>query len=374
MIIDVSQFAHWLRAGRPLMDVRAPVEFAKGSLPQARNIPLLDDQQRHLIGLQYAEQGEDAAIALGLKLATPTERHTRLTAWRNFIQQHPEGALFCFRGGLRSNTTQQWLAAEGLHYPLIEGGYKALRKFLLEQFESYIEQAPLRVLAGPTGSGKTDVIQQWPQSIDLEGIAHHRGSVFGDTAHPQPTQIDWEHAVIVQWLRRQSVCAAPVLIEDESRLIGRIFVPEPLQKRLRSSPQVRLVCSRQERLERLRREFVYPLLERFTTADPEHGWRQLEQALSESLQRIQKRLGGVLHTQLRQLIPQALLSVRQYQDYAGFDTFIGVLLEQYYDPMYDYQMTQHARSSLFTGNAREVGEWLLTQDGPKAKGLFHASP
>ena len=354
------------------MDVRAPVEFAQGTVPGAVNLPLLDDDQRHHIGLRYAEQGEAAAIALGLELATPAVRQTRLASWRDFIQHHPNGALFCFRGGLRSQTTQQWLAAEGIHYPLIQGGYKALRRFFLEQLHQCIEQAPLWVLAGPTGSGKTELIQQWPHSIDLEGHAHHRGSVFGDTAHPQPAQIDWEHAVIMQWLQRRALSASPVLIEDESRLIGRIFVPEPLQQRLRLGPQIQLLCSREERIERLQAEFVNPLVARFTRT--EAGWSQLEQALGENLQRIRKRLGGVCHAQLQALIPHAIASVRQHQDYSGFDTFIEILLEQYYDPMYEYQLTRHDRPSLFVGNSREVSEWLLTQVDNNALGQFNATP
>jgi tRNA 2-selenouridine synthase len=374
MIIGDGEFSQWLLSGRPLMDVRAPVEFAKGAFPQAHNRPLLDDTQRHAIGLRYAEQGEAAAIELGLELATPAIRQARLAAWQTFIAAHPEGALYCFRGGLRSQTTQQWLAAEGIHYPLIEGGYKALRRFLLAQFEVCLSQAPLLVLAGPTGSGKTELIQQWPHSIDLEGYAHHRGSVFGDTALPQPAQIDWEHAVILQWLRRRTLSAAPVLVEDESRLIGRIFVPEPLQQRLRTSPQIRLTCTQAERIERLRHEFAIPLVTRHLANDPEQGWAQVEAELYLSLQKIRKRLGGVCHDELQRWVPQALMQVRQNQDYTGFDPFIQILLQQYYDPMYDYQMQQQERSVLFTGNAQEISEWLLTLHDSEVQGQAHETP
>jgi tRNA 2-selenouridine synthase len=373
MRIPQEKFHRLLLSGCPLMDVRAPVEFAKGSLPHATNVPLLDDLQRHAIGLRYAEQGEAAAIQLGLELATPSLRQARLSAWQAFIEEHPNGALFCFRGGLRSQTTQQWLAAEGLHYPLIEGGYKALRRFLLEQFDDCIAQAPLFVLAGPTGSGKTEIIQQWPHSIDLEGLAEHRGSVFGETAQPQPAQIDWEHALILQWLRRRAISSAPVLIEDESRLIGRIFVPEPLQQRLRSGPQLKLLSTLTERIERLRQEFVLPLIARHLANHPQQGWAQAEHELQQSLQRIRKRLGGVCHDQLQQWVPKALQQVRQHQDYAAFNTFIQILLQSYYDPMYDYQMQRQDRPTLFTGNAQELSEWLLTQTGAEVQGQAHAA-
>lgn len=364
-----ANFYQCMLQDTPLMDVRAPIEFSKGSLPGAINVPLLDDTQRHHIGLRYAEQGEDAAIALGLELATPTLRQARLAAWQHFITQHPDGALFCFRGGLRSRTTQQWLAAEGIHYPLVEGGYKALRRFLLDQFAECIARAPLYVLAGPTGCGKTELLQQWPHSIDLEGYARHRGSVFGETERPQPAQIDWEHAVIVQWLRRRALSPLPVLIEDEARLIGRIFVPEPLQKKLRESPQIELISPRSERIVRLREAFVLPLIAQCQHS--EQGWQQVADRLSQNLQRIRKRLGGLRHDQLQTLLPQALLAVRQQADYSGFDRFIETLLQHYYDPMYAYQMTQMQRPTVFKGTAQEVSEWLLTQDNPQ--GLSHAT-
>lgn len=361
MQIERAEFSNWLLQEHPLMDVRAPVEFLKGTLPGAQNVPLLDDDQRHQIGLRYAEHGEQAAIELGLQLATPALRQARLAAWQHFITQHPTGALFCFRGGLRSRITQQWLAAEGIHYPLIKGGYKAVRRFLLDQWADCVDHAPMRVLAGPTGSGKTSLLQQWPQSIDLEGFARHRGSVFGETEHPQPAQIDWEHAVVVQWLRRRSLSAAPVLVEDEARLIGRIFVPEPLQKCLREHPQIQLRCPRSERIARLRHEFVLPLIAR--SQQSAQGFSAIEQILRHNLRRIHKRLGGVCHDQLQTLLPQALHAVRQQADYTGFDRFIEILLQHYYDPMYDYQMRQTQRKTVFTGNAQEVSEWLLAQDG-----------
>ena len=157
------------------MDVRAPVEFAKGSFPLAINIPILDDHQRELIGTCYKEEGPEAAVTLGYRLATDDIRTQRLKAWQSFIRQQPKGYLFCFRGGQRSHITQQWLKESGYPYPLIKGGYKALRRFLIDELERSINEIPFIILSGKTGTGKTWLIQQLPYSIDLEGLANHRG-------------------------------------------------------------------------------------------------------------------------------------------------------------------------------------------------------
>ena len=119
----------------PIMDVRAPVEFDKGAFPTSQNIPLLNDQQREAVGTCYKQKGQDAAISLGLELAIPEIREQRLTQWQQFITAHPEGYLYCFRGGLRSRTTQSWLKEQGIDYPLITGGYKAMRTYLLQQLD-----------------------------------------------------------------------------------------------------------------------------------------------------------------------------------------------------------------------------------------------
>ncbi|TGG90240.1 tRNA 2-selenouridine(34) synthase MnmH [Natronospirillum operosum] len=363
MIIQPQDFASLLLQNRPLMDVRAPVEFARGAFPSARNLPLLDDDQRHQIGLRYAEAGEEAAIALGLELATPATRQARLDAWAGFIERHPGGALYCFRGGLRSRTTQEWLQAEGLDYPLVRGGYKALRRFLLDQMQALIERGNIRTLAGPTGSGKTQVVHAWPQSVDLEGLARHKGSAFGREFVPQPSQIDWEHAMTLDWLRRRDDSSAPVLMEDESRLIGRIHLPPELQVLLQSAPEIRLEASLQQRVERLREDYVMTIVRHYQHSEPGHCWQRVADHIGDNLTRIRKRLGGARHQALLAAVPDAVAALRDHGDWGGFDGIIRSLLQDYYDPMYQYQLTRYQRRQVFTGTHDEVLAWLADQDG-----------
>ncbi|HBM45267.1 MAG TPA: tRNA 2-selenouridine(34) synthase MnmH, partial [Halomonas sp.] len=114
-----------IASNTPLIDVRAPVEFAQGSLPGAVNLPLMVDEERHQVGIAYKQQGQQAAIALGERLVSGEIKQARVAAWQAYLAQHPDASIYCFRGGLRSQIAQQWLVDAGLHRPRIEGGWKA---------------------------------------------------------------------------------------------------------------------------------------------------------------------------------------------------------------------------------------------------------
>lgn len=190
---------------RPLMDVRAPVEFLKGAFPQALNRPLMNDIERQKVGTCYKQQGQDAAIALGHQLVGGTVKAERIAAWAEFARANPDGYLYCFRGGLRSQITQQWLAAEaGIAYPRVLGGYKALRGFLIDTIEAAVAECDFVLVGGLTGTGKTEVLAQLDNALDLEGHANHRGSSFGKHATPQPAQIDFENALAIDLLKKRA--------------------------------------------------------------------------------------------------------------------------------------------------------------------------
>ena len=138
----------------PMMDVRAPVEFAKGAFPGVVNLPLMNDAERQAVGTCYKQQGQQAAIELGHRLVAGDLKAERIAAWAQFAQAHPDGLLYCFRGGLRSQIVQQWLETEaGIVYPRVIGGYKAMRGFLIETLAHDVTHARFVVLGGLTGSG-----------------------------------------------------------------------------------------------------------------------------------------------------------------------------------------------------------------------------
>ncbi|WP_346837626.1 tRNA 2-selenouridine(34) synthase MnmH [Microbulbifer sp. SAOS-129_SWC] len=345
----------------PMMDMRAPVEYARGAFPHSENLPLLDDQQRQQVGTEYKRNGQQAAIELGWRLATPEVRAQRLVTWRDFVQRHPDGYLYCFRGGLRSRTAQQMLRDEGIDYPLVEGGYKAMRAFLLEQLDRQCAELPLVVIAGHTGSGKTELIHAATRAIDLEGIAHHRGSSFGRTRRPQPAQIDFENRVSVDLLKLAQ-SAGQVFVEDESRLIGRCFLPPVLQQALKRAPRVLVEEPVEARAQRIVRDYVTDALEDF--AGEESGPAPaLGDALRRNLSRIQKRLGGLRYRQLDEQLQAANAELASGGSAEAYIPLVCTLLREYYDGTYDYLMQQREGGVLFRGSHAEVLQWLGEQAG-----------
>ena len=186
-IVPESEFRQLFLTNHPLMDVRAPAEFVKGAFPQAINLPLMNDSERTKVGTCYKQQGQQAAIELGHALVNGNIKQQRIDAWCQHIQQQPNSFLYCFRGGLRSQLTQQWLQHAGINIPYVQGGYKAMRAFLIKTIDSAPEKNQILVISGSTGSGKTEFIHQRKDAIDLEGIANHRGSSFGSQITAQPS-------------------------------------------------------------------------------------------------------------------------------------------------------------------------------------------
>ena len=346
----------------PLMDVRAPVEFNQGSFPHAQNLPLLNDQQRQQIGIRYKEAGEKAAIDLGLSLATPAIRAKRLAAWAEFCEQNPSGFLYCFRGGLRSKTTQAWLSAQGIDYPLIQGGYKAMRRYLLQQFQHLVAQKEFILLTGPTGSGKTQLLTELDNQINLEALAHHRGSAFGKTPGSQPAQIDFENQLAVQLLKLHhgKLTDLPIVIEDESRLIGRIHLPPPLQTIMKTAPILQLTAPLEFRVNTIYQDYVVAMASAYQEAhsDDQEPFRQF---VLGNLHRIRRRLGGEryhrIYTQFYGGL-EALANQRMSASAGYFKQGIRTLLTEYYDPMYEYQLGQREGARLMRGDHQTLRTWL----------------
>lgn len=342
----------------PMMDVRAPIEFNKGAFPHSVNHPLMDDSEREAVGTCYKKQGQEAAFALGNSLVKGDVKAQRVEAWQQFHQQNPAGLLYCFRGGLRSRVTQQWLGEAGIDMPFVEGGYKAMRQFLLAQLHERISQGNIQVLSGPTGSGKTEVIHEWPQSVDFEGLANHRGSAFGSTGSKQPSQIDFENAWSVRWLKHANKNNTPVLFEDESRMIGHIaLLPEYLALS-KQAPIIVLIAPLQERIERIRKDYFVHAYQSQLSKGEDVALAYLDGFIRGALTRIKNRLGGERYKNLSALLDSGVIQLLNQGSWSKFDDIIEVLLSDYYDPMYEYQLSAKAKSKIFEGSHQEILDWL----------------
>ena len=309
--VDAYTYLALSQAGG-IADVRAPAEYARGHIPGAVNVPLFTDEQRAEVGTTYTKKGQKAAVELGFSFVDGRMDALR----RDLLALAYSGAvrIHCWRGGMRSASVA-WLAARsGVEPILLTGGYKAYRALVHSAFE-YPWQ--LIVLAGRTGVGKTEILQHLAllgeQVVDLEGLAHHKGSAFGALGQAeQPSTEQFEnnlHQILSAFYPHRRVW-----VEGESISIGRIFVPKPFYSLMLASRTVRVEASLEERVARLVRDYtVFP---------PE--------SIIEALEKITRRMGGDQVKRCRQCI-----------EHGNFQEAISQTLA-YYDRQYDYTLSTHS--------------------------------
>jgi tRNA 2-selenouridine synthase len=355
---DIADYRALFLAGRPMMDTRAPVEFGKGAFPGAVNLPLMNDSEREQVGLCYQQQGQQAAIVLGHQLVSGAIRAGRIQAWVDFARANPDGCLYCFRGGLRSQIARQWLREAGIDYPRVAGGYKALRGFLLETVEQAVAQCDFVVVGGMTGAGKTDVIVQLDNGLDLEGHANHRGSSFGKRATAQPSGIDFENRLGVDVLKKRALGVEQFVLEDESRLIGRCALPLPLYQAMQGFPLVWLEQDFDERVERILRDYVVALAAEYSALHGAAGAALFGEHLLLALDKLHKRLGDERHRRLAAMLQAALAEQARSGAVDLHRDWIAILLREYYDPIYVYQRDNKAARIEFAGGPAAVLDYL----------------
>jgi tRNA 2-selenouridine synthase len=345
--IQPEHFVDYFLAGTPLIDVRAPIEFELGSLPNAVNLPILNNQERAQVGTIYKDEGNDAAVKLGHRLISGTIKEERIQQWLEFLKKNPEAVLYCFRGGQRSRITQQWLKEAGANRPLLTGGYKLGRQILLEKIKQFSETQEMISVCGPTGSGKTQFIldaRSFYPSIDLEGIARHRGSAFGALSIPQPSQIDFENdlAMVIFALEKEmstkeiskrevAKIQLPVLLEDESRLIGKCILPDPLFEKLHAAPVIWIDEPIEQRVQNIFYEYI--LKSPIGSMENETALPQFVK-FKNSLQSISKKLGGMRTKEVLDLLSTAESDFIQTKSLERNRQWIEKLLVYYYDPLY----------------------------------------
>jgi tRNA 2-selenouridine synthase len=305
MIKTISVADFWaLRQQIVLADVRTPAEFEQGHVPGAVNLPLFSNEERVQVGTTYKQVGREEAILLGFDLTG--------AKWSSFIKQALEWApdkriaLHCWRGGMRSGAMAWALNLYGFEVYLIEGGYKAYRGWVRSWFE---KKYPLWLIGGVTGSGKTKLLHQLTilqeQVIDLEELAQHQGSAYGSMGKLiQPSQEQFENNLARQLSGLDQ--DKTVWVEDESLMIGKLFVPKPFWQQMQQAPMADIHVDLEQR--------VGYLAEEYGRLDKEF--------LIASTQRIQKRLGPL---QTKQTI-EAILDDRMAD-------FVRLVLV-YYDKTY----------------------------------------
>jgi len=313
---DVANFVR-LSAKLPVLDVRAPSEFAKGHIPGAHNLPLFSDNERALIGTLYKNVGRKAAMLAGLEQIGPRMRE--YVECIEKITDQNKLLVHCWRGGMRSKSIAWLLGLFDYEVKLLEGGYKAFRNYVLKGFE---EQRNVYILSGRTGSKKTVILKEMAKAgkpvIDLEGLANHKGSSFGALGQPpQPTQQQFENDLGVAWL--STAPDKPLWLEDESRHVGQCTLPGAIWQQMRNAKVFFLDASVGDRSEHLMDEY----------GDFN------EQELRDAIERVRERLGG-LHTKL------ALQMLEEGDRRACCE----ILLEHYYDKTYLHGLSKRPQENI----------------------------
>lgn len=311
-----------------VFDVRSPGEYGHACLPGAVSLPLFSDEERKEVGTAYKQVSREHAIKIGLDAFGPKMRRMVETVERAARQKGlGPGApvyLYCWRGGMRSGAVAWLLGLYGFEVHVLDGGYKAFRNWVLEQFSKTYN---FRVLGGFTGSGKTELLQRLQAAgervIDLEGLACHKGSAFGSIGMPaQPTQESFENLLALELSsvnsamqpaiasdNKASRLPAPncrIWVEDESQRIGQVHIPHALWPTLRGAPVSFLDIPFEERLRHITEE--YGVLD--------------SARLREAIARISKRLGGL----------ETKLALQRLDDGRTADAF--AILLRYYDKQY----------------------------------------
>ncbi|MEI6206594.1 MAG: tRNA 2-selenouridine(34) synthase MnmH [Desulfuromonadales bacterium] len=292
-----------------IIDVRTPLEFDEDHLPGAFNVPILTNEERVEIGTIYKQQGAQPARMRGLELTC--SRFARMTSE---AINHAAGRpilVYCWRGGLRSLSMAILLETCGYPVKQLRGGYKAFRNQIISYFDSFDPPAPLIVLHGMTGSGKTTFIngldhQLW-FTVDLEGLACHRGSAFGSLGlGEQPSQKRFD--TLLWDLLRKAPSNKPIILEGESRRIGNITLPGRLYDVMTGSFKIWCSASLDTRVNRLTQEYAR---------------QDYRKPIAAALERIRKKLGGSHYAELKVMLDQ--------WDVAGITRG---LIQHYYDKLY----------------------------------------
>ena len=308
--LGIREFLKSAENGR-IVDVRSPGEYLKGHIPGAVNIPIFTNKERAEVGTVYKQQSREEAIMLGLDIVGPKLRKIADEGKSKAIDNKLH--IYCWRGGMRSEKMAWLFELNGLATRVLEGGYKSYRgygKELIDQIQEFI------VIQGPTGSGKTEIInslrKKGEQVIDLEGLANHKGSAFGGLGmKAQPTTQQFQNDIysLLQSFDPQK----PVWLESESATIGKVYLPEALWQRMNRAMIVSLRVPIAHRIDNIIRQYGL-----FTAHE-----------LNAKVAQLSQKLGGA--------------KVKEVSQYINDGNLVNAVqnLLLYYDESYAYSASQH---------------------------------
>src|SRR3989344_661571 len=293
-----------------LIDTRTPKEFNEDHLPNAINLPILSNEERHLVGITYKQVSKDKAVEKGIAFFSQ-----KLPEFMKDIDQYRNKTIifYCWRGGMRSRAVVALLDSLGYNVLQLEGGYKSYRAHVRERLDHFIFKPKLIVLWGLTCTGKTELLNQYPNSLDLESLAQHRGSLYGGIGLAPNSQKKFENLLLqrLDRLNREKT----ILIEGESRKIGDVQIPEFLYKLMLNSINILITKSLNNRAE-------FAVKKYFSNQDSIEKIKMVTQSLFKVISNQQKN------------------EIIKLLDNNKLKAAAKILLEFYYDPLYNHTLKQ----------------------------------
>ncbi len=305
--VAIDAFLKEVKTGNCLLiDTRSTKEYSKAHIPGAVSLPLLDDEHRAIVGTIYKQEGREAAVMKGFELVGPLfhekiKKAAELSAGRTIC-------IYCWRGGMRSNIMAWLLQLSGMRVVLLKDGYKSYRHWAIHHFNHL---PPVIVLGGKTGSGKTEMLvhlsKEGANTIDLEGLANHRGSAYGQLGlPPQPSQEMFEN--LLAWELSNKNPQQPLWLENESRAIGLVHLPNTVYDAVRNASVVEMDVAMDVRKQRILAEY---------------GQFPVEELIDKTL-KLTKRLGG-----------QHVKAAVQHLNDGNLSEWLDIVLH-YYDKAYQH--------------------------------------
>ena len=319
--LDVKSFL-LLDQETPIVDVRSPSEFEDGHIEGAVNIPLFSDDERAEVGTVYKKVGKSDALELGLEFVGP--KMNALAKKAKSISINGKLKIHCWRGGMRSDKMAWLFELVGLEVVILEGGYKAYRQQLLDDFKNIQN---LIVLQGATGSGKTVILyeleKRGEQILDLEKRANHKGSAFGALGmEKQPSTAQFQNLLYHDLLKLEN--GKRIWIESESLSVGKVYLPETLWETMNNSNVIELYIEKSDRAKRVVEEY---------------GHFDISQ-LAQSIEKIKNRFGGNRVNEALKLLEENELEK------------VAMMLLDYYDKAYTFSKAKYKKKEIAILNSK----------------------
>ena len=311
-----------------VIDVRSPSEFNNSTIPGSINIPFFNDAERAEVGTIYKQVSQEAAKERGLEIIS-----VKLPDFvKEFAKIEGKKAVFCWRGGMRSKTSATVLDLMGISVSRLEGGYRNYRHWVVDTLDSAAFEPEAIVLNGYTGSGKTTILHRLQEAdypiLDLEGLANHRGSIFGQIGLEPYNQKKFDGLFVENIIKLQD--SPFVVLEGESKRIGKVMLPDFILEKKEKGTQLFIEIPIEERVRHI--------------LDDYQPWEH-EQECLDAFKRIKRRI----HTPIANEI-EADLQSRRYAN------AVRILLEYYYDPLYDHSANQFSDNEKIIIQAANIDE------------------